>query len=394
MELIVKIGADQQGLADVVQRMKDTFKNMNTSMPGGWSPHMSHMNQYGNVMQSANAGGAFDKFKNGLSELSPTIGGLVSKLSSVAGPIGAITAALGGLGMIANSVANKISESAALSRQSRITGASAGMLKHVSRAADLAGIDKDSAFMAINRMNAQAGNFNNGDKEAQDLFGEIGIDPSGQSVDAVLAQVKKQFSGISDPAKRARLSKGLFGRSGFEMTELFSKLETGAGANMFESEDIEQIAAAKRNSKKLMVSIGKFFDDTITIFTSTGLKTLGLTKGARTGSFSQTIGEEVAGEIKKEIAKKAPDAVAGGGSLQTLYRWSDGTMHSSREPKEKADIGDEKPLGFQADAMAQAGLFTGSSLLLNPNFSVQQQQLEALTAIRANTDKIGDGTFT
>jgi hypothetical protein len=36
MELIVKIGADQQGLNDTITRMKEQFKTMNVSMPAAW----------------------------------------------------------------------------------------------------------------------------------------------------------------------------------------------------------------------------------------------------------------------------------------------------------------------------------------------------------------------
>ncbi len=39
---------------------------------------------------------------------------------------------------------------------------------------------------------------------------------------------------------------------------------------------------------------------------------------------------------------------------------------------------------FEADALAEAGLFTRTSLLYNPNFNVQQQQLEVLRQIETN----------
>ncbi len=37
MELIVKIGADQQGLQDTLSRIKQNFNNMNMSMPASWA---------------------------------------------------------------------------------------------------------------------------------------------------------------------------------------------------------------------------------------------------------------------------------------------------------------------------------------------------------------------
>ena len=137
---------------------------------------------------------------------------------------------------------------------------------------------------------------------------------------------------------------------------------------MFESRDIEDVAAMKKNAKKLSTKVGMMFDDLGTMLVSTFARSrlssfLGLNKGARRGEFSQTIGEET--EIEKAKAEKAEkfDAVRGGGKLETLYKWSDGTLHSSRESI-KDGIEENRP-SFQADAMAQAGLFQGTSLLLN-----------------------------
>ena len=383
MELIVKIGADQQALSDTIQRMKENFKAMNSSgnMPGSWSSVSS--SPYGNILKSASADGGFEKFKSELSELSPVLGGIAGKVTHLLGPLAALAAGIGGLGAIASSVGNKISEAAALSRQSRITGASAGMLKTFGRAAELGGMDKESAFTALNRLNAQAGAFNQGDAEAQKLFGELGIDPSGQKVDDVLIQIKNQFKGITDPAKRARLSKGLFGRGGFEMSEVFGKMDMAQSGYVTEGRDIEDIAAMKKNSKKFFNSVNMMFDELTTRVTAVISRGAGLSKGSRKGELSQTIGEEVEVEVKKAIEKQKIDAVVGGGKLETLYRWRDGSMHSSREPKEKVES--DKMAGFQADAMQQAGLFTGSSLLFNPDMGIQQMQLDALNAIRDNT---------
>lgn len=375
MELIVKIGADQQGLAQTLDRIKTQFQNMNTSAPASWSPQFAAMNQYGNIMQSADATRGFAAFKQSLSEISPGLGGLAEKLSHVAGPVGLLTAALGGLALAAHAALEKINQSAMLSRQSRITGASAGMLKNIEHAANLAGIEPDAAFMAINRLNAQVGAFNAGDDSAQKLFGELGINPSGQTVDALLTQVKGKFAGMDDPAKRARLSKGLFGRGGFEMTELFSKLHAeNAGLN---SDDIEQLAAVKKGVKGWWAGKMKTLDEAFTTVLAVATRAYGLGKNARTGEFSQTAGlEESVEKAAKDVAEKPYD----------FFRHPSLRVIDNRA-KKTAGAEAEKTNAFDPDQLARAGLFAGSALLFNPAMNVEQQQLEVLRRIEANTDK-------
>lgn len=386
MEFIVKIGADQQGLNDTLQRITTQFKTMNTNMPASWLPQQSAVNQYGNIFKSSSDLSGLQKFTQGLSEINPGLGALAEKLSGVAGPIGLLSVACGGLALAVKGTIDQINEAYQLSRQSRITGASAGMLDNVKLAESISGVDFSGG---LNFLNSKAGAFNAGDKDAVELFNEIGVNPSGQSVDAVLAQLKGKFAGINDPAKRARLSKGLFGKSGYETSEFLSNLDTGN--TMFESQDIETLA----NVKKGVVNWWERFKDNVSDASREVLagtfRGLGLGKGARRMNFSETIGEAEAAAVKegKPFKLDQPD-------LKTLYLWSDGTKRDRPEPKDKGEglsAIEDKTLMFQADQMAQAGLFTGSSLLMNPNFSVQQEQLAALQAIRANTEKIGEGPF-
>jgi hypothetical protein len=60
-------------------------------------------------------------------------------------------------------------------------------------------------------------------------------------------------------------------------------------------------------------------------------------------------------------------------------------------PRRKGEKSDA--LSFAADSLAQAGLFAGSSLLYNPTFNIEQQQLNVLENINKNTARIGPGTF-
>jgi len=386
MEFIVKIGADQQGLNDTLQRITTQFKTMNTNMPASWLPQQSAVNQYGNIFKSSSDLSGLQKFTQGLSEINPGLGALAEKLSGVAGPIGLLSVACGGLALAVKGTIDQINEAYQLSRQSRITGASAGMLDNVKLAESISGVDFSGG---LNFLNSKAGAFNAGDKDAVELFNEIGVNPSGQSVDAVLAQLKGKFAGINDPAKRARLSKGLFGKSGYETSEFLSNLDISNTA-MFESADIETLAKVKKDVKNWWERFKDNVSDASREVLAVTFRGLGLGRGARRGEFTETIGEAEAAAVKagKPFKLEQPE-------LKTLYLWSDGSKRDRPEPKDKKSSSsiEDKTLMFQADSMAQAGLFTGSSLLLNPNFSIQQEQLAALQAIRSNTERIGEGTF-
>jgi hypothetical protein len=72
-------------------------------------------------------------------------------------------------------------------------------------------------------------------------------------------------------------------------------------------------------------------------------------------------------------------------SQETIRTLADGESSIARDAKGFS--------AFQADQMAQAGLYSGSSLLFNPNLTIQQQQLDALQQISNNTAKIGEGAF-
>lgn len=376
MELIVKIGADQQGLQDTITRLKDQFRTMNTSAPAAWSPHFSGMNQYGNIMRSASAQGGFASSLSGI----PIIGELSSKFTGLLGPLGLATAAFSGVAVAARSAINQFNEAYALSRQSRITGASSGMLDSVSLAAKIAGIDEASAFTSINKLNQQVGAANSGGKEAKQLFDDLGINPSGMSVDDLLIAIKGKFSGINDPAKRANLSKGLFGRGRFEMSELLANLDTGSTG--LESADIETIAVVKKQAKSWWERQKDMVRDNFREVIALGLKSVGLGKGARSGDFTERSGAEFVEAVAPELGETFAERRA------RFNKWAAGATKTK-----SAKSQDEKPFSFQADSLAQAGLFAGSSLLFNPNMTIQQEQLNALQAIRANTERIGEGTF-
>lgn len=58
---------------------------------------------------------------------------------------------------------------------------------------------------------------------------------------------------------------------------------------------------------------------------------------------------------------------------------------AAEEAKKQRDSKGSSPFAFSADQLAQAGLFTGSALLMNPNLTVAREQLDVLRKIEANT---------
>lgn len=380
MELIVKIGADQQGLASTIERMKAQFKNMNTSAPDSWSAMTSARNQYGNIFKS-NAEGGLAKFTEGLNSINPQLGSFASRLIEMGPAIGIATVAVGSLALGIKTAIGSINEAGMLARQSRISGASGSMLDKVSLAANVAGIDQGSAFAAINKLNAAVGAANSGEKESRKLFADLGIDPAGQSVDQLISNLKGKFAGMKDPAARERAARGLFGRGGSEMTELLGELD--AGPDAFESRDIETLGAVKQSATRWWENLKDTASDAFREVLALSLRTVGLGKDPGLFGFSQTVGE----------AFVKPDAPAKPPAIEKDSDWWRALREFQKEGKASKSGAEDKPLSFQADAMAQAGLFSGSSLLFNPNFTVQQEQLEALRAIRANTDKLGNGDY-
>jgi hypothetical protein len=378
MELIVKIGADQQGLQQTIERLKSQFKNMNTSMPGSWGGQQQAQSRYGNIFNSTAGNSNFDKFKEDLNKLSPAVGGVVEKLSGLIGPIAGVSAVLGVMGAAVHGLVSSMQQANSDIRTGRVTGMSGLMSRRWRQAATAAGIDEGSAATMVSKLNTQVGAFNAGDSGAQKLFGELGINPSNMSVDDLLVSVKGKRGGMKDPAARARLSKGLFGKGAFESTELLAKLETPGLADT-EGIDMTKASAMAMKWKKLKRGVS---DAAEMIITKAAAAVYDLTGGEKLSTLSSGIaGAEDAVSIEAKAAKPA-----GRSKLETVYRWRDGSVHNTREPKDKMTGGQSSNPGmFENDSLSRAGLFTGSSLLFNPNFTVFRDQLEVLRKIEAHT---------
>jgi len=66
-------------------------------------------------------------------------------------------------------------------------------------------------------------------------------------------------------------------------------------------------------------------------------------------------------------------------------------LNKEVKPEKAAGLKELPARGYQADAMAQAGLFGKSSLMYNPQVAVEREQLDVLRRIESNTAK---GMFT
>jgi len=425
MELIVKLGADQQGLKDTIERIHKEFKSSNVSIPASWAPSVSAAQNYGGIMRSAPAGGGgFAQFKSELTELSPILGGFASKIGSLAGPIGLVSAAIGAASYVFKTAADKLNEAKDIARESRISGLSGSMVKHLRYAGERSTIGAEEARDMVNKMNVSAGEFIAGNPEAMKLWAELGINPSGMTGDEVLMALKKRFTGIEDPATRARLSKAVFGKGAYGAQEVLTRLE---GPNMWENQNLADLA---NRSKAQNGPWNKFKHDLDVGVTE--ITALALGKSGGPSLDAQVIGElenqdvlrkraEATVQAEAEYRKKAYQRLSpemklyqlqsaeipaaqiaynkqsGGnaefwitknrleelGSEARLLQQEIDLKKKEKTPKDKTDTWDKQIL-FQADMLAQAGLFAGSSLLYNPAGNVQERQLAVLERIEGN----------
>ncbi len=374
MELIVKIGADQQNLQATVDRMKTQFKNMNLSLPMGWQAQSAARQQYGGILSAAapSHGGFMDAVKG-----IPVIGHLAEKFEGLIGPVSLVSAGMGLLAAQIHGIGNAISQASADLRAARITGMSGLMARRWRQAGEAAGVEGGDGM--VSKLQATVGAFNAGDGGAQKLFGEIGVNPSGLATDDLLVELKKKFAVMKDPAMRARLAKGLFGKGGFEVTELLAKLEAPGAADT-EGMDMAAAAGLKKWWKTIKRNAG---DAAETLFTKAAAVVansrlagwLGVKPGKElesgvAGEQDEPLKEEARREEKRRDLKVDRSAIE-------RKRARDRLLDEASDNQ----VAETKDRRFEADAMARAGLYQGSSMLFNPSFNVEQEQLEVLREI-------------
>jgi hypothetical protein len=393
MELIVKIGADQAGLNKIVQDMSAKFKSMNTSIGGGMLPNAAAMQKYGSIMQKgADPSGGLHQFTSDLSKVSPALGHFVETLSSFAGPLTLLGGALGVAGIAVKTFTDKMSEASAVARESRITGLSDSMVKNIKHAGEASGIGGDEAMTAFKRMLGKAGEALAGKKESSELFKQLGIDPNGMTSDQLITSAKSSFENMKDPAKRAMLSKELFGKGGYDTTEMLSKLHTETSGS--ENIDIEQLAGARKGWKTWLANFNKNVDRELTEAAALLVYKRGrVADGAGESKVMTADPEEdlkAQKEREKEDKERAKKRAETYKDIQTFWDKRNEDLAKDTEDRKKSQMEMERIKPFEADSMSKSGLFSGSSLLFNPMTNISQQQLEVLRQIAA---KIGNSTF-
>lgn len=234
----------------------------------------------------------------------------------------------------------------------------------------------------VSKLQATVGGFNAGDSGAQKVFGEIGVNPSGMATDDLLVELKKKFAVMKDPAMRARLAKGLFGKGGFEVTELLSKLEAPGAADT-EGMDMAAAAGLKKWWKTIKRNAG---DAAEMLFT----KAAAVVANSRLASWlgvkpGKELESGIAGEEESRPEKELPAAKPR--DLKVVRAKRNTVLDDLLDEASRNQVAETKDRRFEADAMAKAGLYQGSALMFNPSFNVEQEQLEVLREINGKINK-------
>jgi len=155
----------------------------------------------------------------------------VSAFKGVAAAAGAATAAVSGYYAAAMGLANVVMEKAA---QARLAGARLGIgveaYQELGYAARMTGLDmetleKSLKFMVVNLAKAKAGA-----GPAAQVLGELGLSAqklSSMAPDQALMRLAEYMARMEDPAARARLAVGLFGRDGLKMLPFLKQGQAG-----------------------------------------------------------------------------------------------------------------------------------------------------------------------
>jgi hypothetical protein len=444
MELGIDIKVDNAGLKQQLDRAKREFLSLNTSVGGGFGG--STATKYGSVMNrtaaaaAANAESAFSKFQSGLNEVSPALGGMLSGITSLAAPMVMLGSAVAAAGFAVKKFIDTTNENRIVARESRITGLSAGMVK------DITAVGGEDSMTPIKKMLRNASEALTGNQEMQNLFKMSGVNINeieGASADDLVKHFKVAFSKINDPAKRAQVSK-IFGKNGFDISEMFSKLNKAD-----EPESVARAGYISSKLKKLSTGFWRALDYNVTDFVAAmefgaeslakkfGVKGFGVSgkdistlKGQNIGSSEDTLVTREAALAQKRLDEKeakARDAyeaaklknlpleerisylrsqlipqlekevesATGADYWEVKKKLNDAMSDVMKfESKSKRMPSDsdlirtsemERIKPFGADSLAQSGLFSGSSLLMNPTLTVAQEQLKVLNLIATNT---------
>lgn len=158
----------------------------------------------------------------------------LSKVGSVAkGAMGAAVAGVGalavGVGVVSKKFADATTETAAygdsIDKMSQKVGMSAQAYQEWDYVMQISGTEMSNMTTGLKTMTNKLDDAKNGGKDAQEMFGKLGLsmeDLSKMSREEVFDAVITGFQGMADSTERAALANDIFGKSGQELTPLFN----------------------------------------------------------------------------------------------------------------------------------------------------------------------------
>lgn len=338
MELIVKIGADQAALQQTVGRMQQQFKNMNVSVPTGWD--------------SASTGAAWQlaAMKQQDSQLEGILNnGAAKRLLGISMRGGMWATVIYGMKEMVDYASRNLSQDF----WERAYGISDSI------------IAKAQVVYSKLRHSVQL------------LIREREMDQTSQEKSVLSnASVKGQSILLEQKLKEAKAA--------------------AAKAD-------EDLAYAKANQKEAVIpaqdhSAREFADRQVKAAVYGLAAPLGLIGPARAllpWIRPKLVEQDNAAVMRAKLATETSEAERKSISANAKVREIEDAYKKTLEvlTKEATDAEREKAANqnrqtadsrFEADALAKVGLFAGSSLLMNPDFSIQQEQLVVLRQIESN----------
>lgn len=214
-------------------------------------------------------------FKSGLSGARGMLSSFAGSVKSAMVPVGALAASAGAAFW---AVSERIGGLAEVADRAAQTGLSGKFLQQLEYAADQSGVSAETLTGGIKKLTIAIGNAGKGSKPAIEAFASLGLSAKelGQlSPEQQFKSVANAISKIPDAAGRASASVAIFGKSGVDMTGLFSDGLEGLNGLMAEAEslgigvsddDLAKAAAADDAIQKIKMSMGAMFDKAAVAF--------------------------------------------------------------------------------------------------------------------------------
>lgn len=198
-----------------------------------------------------------------------------SMITPITAAMTAITAASVGAGVAIYGLTGRMGEIAGMSDKAAQAGVSVKFLQQLGFAADQSGVSVETLNKSVGKLAIVTGQAASGNKAAQESFSRLGLnfaDLQKLSPEQQFMEVAKAISALPTQADRAAASVAIFGKSGLEMTTLFSGGMSGIVDLMKEAdrlgiglneEDVARVAAADDALQRMKASFGALVDQAI-----------------------------------------------------------------------------------------------------------------------------------